>query len=378
IDHSASNLYGKIDLTRVGYDGVPDASGPILRMSSGNITEGTKQDPTGNGPNALKADWHDDSRIGLGSDRSTGIITGEQTIVFPSINITVKAGEAGTTVRPMLRSSHAAPQVPNPNPDPIPLDIDHGLVMGEPGYITPPETVSADGLSSAYGYPENFFTFQTDYGFGDGKTENFVMQTNRSVRCGPQDLPNSLRGDNAGGAPLTTIEVGSTETDTNPDFDAPLGTNFLAGPDQGTADDSPIYGLDGRVVDIVDNGTASGTPVQMWDYTGAENQRWIVTSANQIINPHTGKCLDVVDAASGDSFPNAAPVQISDCGGQKSQQWLVDDAVIDGNPIGGAIINAPSGKCLDVTDNESANSARLQIWDCTGGPNQQWNFPPRS
>ncbi|MET8772936.1 RICIN domain-containing protein, partial [Streptomyces sp. NPDC004658] len=30
-------------------------------------------------------------------------------------------------------------------------------------------------------------------------------------------------------------------------------------------------------------------------------------------------------------------------------------------------------KCLDVTDNNSANGTRIQIWSCTGGANQKWN-----
>ncbi|WP_084721911.1 RICIN domain-containing protein [Rhodococcus marinonascens] len=33
-----------------------------------------------------------------------------------------------------------------------------------------------------------------------------------------------------------------------------------------------------------------------------------------------------------------------------------------------------ANKFLDVTDSESANGARLQLWDCTGGFNQQWNI----
>ncbi|WP_245813674.1 RICIN domain-containing protein [Rhodococcus marinonascens] len=140
--------------------------------------------------------------------------------------------------------------------------------------------------------------------------------------------------------------------------------------------DSPIYGLDGRVLDIVDDGTVSGTPVQMWDHTGAENQQW-KKIGNQIVNPHTQKCLDVVEAVNGsDPFPNGAPIQISDCGSQTSEQWRMADEVTDGNPVGGAIINIPSEKCLDVTDNVSANGTRLQLWDCTGAFNQQFNFPP--
>jgi len=36
------------------------------------------------------------------------------------------------------------------------------------------------------------------------------------------------------------------------------------------------------------------------------------------------------------------------------------------------IVNIAANKCLDVTDNNSANGTRLQIWECGGGANQKW------
>lgn len=30
------------------------------------------------------------------------------------------------------------------------------------------------------------------------------------------------------------------------------------------------------------------------------------------------------------------------------------------------------GKCLDVVDRGPANGTRVQLWDCTAGPNQRW------
>lgn len=38
-------------------------------------------------------------------------------------------------------------------------------------------------------------------------------------------------------------------------------------------------------------------------------------------------------------------------------------------------MNPVSGKCLDVTDKSTANGARLQIWTCAGGTNQQFHLP---
>jgi hypothetical protein len=38
-------------------------------------------------------------------------------------------------------------------------------------------------------------------------------------------------------------------------------------------------------------------------------------------------------------------------------------------------VNTGSGKCLDATNNSSANGNQLQIWTCTGAANQQWKVP---
>lgn len=38
----------------------------------------------------------------------------------------------------------------------------------------------------------------------------------------------------------------------------------------------------------------------------------------------------------------------------------------------GTIVNAYSGKCLDLPDGNAFNGANLQVWDCNGMFNQQW------
>ncbi|WP_072690923.1 RICIN domain-containing protein [Rhodococcus marinonascens] len=151
---------------------------------------------------------------------------------------------------------------------------------------------------------------------------------------------------------------------------------------------SPLYGLNGRVADILDHGTASGTPVQMWDLTGAENQQWTLFPvprppgqlSQQLYNEISQKCLAATEQPNpGDPYPNGTPVELQDCASAGSaDSWVLDDAVTDGSPGGGALANFPSERCLDVIDNVSANGVRLQLWDCTGGFNQKWNFPPTS
>lgn len=39
-----------------------------------------------------------------------------------------------------------------------------------------------------------------------------------------------------------------------------------------------------------------------------------------------------------------------------------------------AIIGYGSGRCIDVTGGAYQSNPQLQIWTCTGGPNQQWRF----
>jgi len=35
-------------------------------------------------------------------------------------------------------------------------------------------------------------------------------------------------------------------------------------------------------------------------------------------------------------------------------------------------VNPQANKCLDVTGVNSADGTPLQLWTCTGGPNQKW------
>jgi hypothetical protein len=37
--------------------------------------------------------------------------------------------------------------------------------------------------------------------------------------------------------------------------------------------------------------------------------------------------------------------------------------------------NPASGRCLDATGPSSADGTPLQIWDCAGSANQQWQLP---
>lgn len=79
---------------------------------------------------------------------------------------------------------------------------------------------------------------------------------------------------------------------------------------------------------------------------------------------HSGKCLDVADNSSADS---AAVVQWT-CNGGLNQQWRLTDA---GSGYV-TVVAQHSGKCLDVANASTAAGAYVNQYYCNGGTNQQW------
>lgn len=57
-------------------------------------------------------------------------------------------------------------------------------------------------------------------------------------------------------------------------------------------------------------------------------------------------------------------MQIWDCHGGANQQW---DFWADGT-----IRNRQTGKCLEVANFGTENGSSIQMWDCHGGSNQKW------
>ncbi len=76
-----------------------------------------------------------------------------------------------------------------------------------------------------------------------------------------------------------------------------------------------------------------------------------------------GKCLDIV----GNGTANFSKVQLWDCGGAGGQQWRAQ--------ANGSLLNPQSGRCLDDPSGNTADGAQLQIYDCTGQSPQVWKTP---
>ncbi|MEV0531078.1 non-reducing end alpha-L-arabinofuranosidase family hydrolase [Kitasatospora sp. NPDC050463] len=73
----------------------------------------------------------------------------------------------------------------------------------------------------------------------------------------------------------------------------------------------------------------------------------------------SGRCLDVPNAGQADG----TGLQIYDCSGGTNQQWT---------STSGNQLTVYGNKCLDVPGHATTAGTKVQIWACSGGANQQW------
>ncbi|HST81247.1 MAG TPA: ricin-type beta-trefoil lectin domain protein [Kineosporiaceae bacterium] len=74
------------------------------------------------------------------------------------------------------------------------------------------------------------------------------------------------------------------------------------------------------------------------------------------------RCLDVP----GVSTTNGAKLTLWNCNGGSNQQWSYNSTTKE--------LQVYGNKCLDGDNHGTVNGTRAVIWDCTGAANQQWNL----
>jgi hypothetical protein len=72
-------------------------------------------------------------------------------------------------------------------------------------------------------------------------------------------------------------------------------------------------------LDINGDGTATGTPVELWDCNGVGGQKWVQQSDGSLLNPQSGLCLD---DPSGNTA-NGTRLQIWTCNGSGAQKFAL-------------------------------------------------------
>ncbi|MFF4113634.1 non-reducing end alpha-L-arabinofuranosidase family hydrolase [Streptomyces sp. NPDC001714] len=164
-----------------------------------------------------------------------------------------------------------------------------------------------------------------------------------------------------------------------PAYDAALTTLGGAGGTSGTTSGGDItsgtvYTLSdvaaGRVLDQPAGQNGNGTPLQVWDASGAANQQWRATKNGDgsytLTNVASGRVLD----EPGGQTANGTKPLVWDNNGGANQHWKAARNS-DGSYT---LTNVASGRALETPGGQTANGTTVQIWDSNGGANQHWNF----
>jgi Ricin-type beta-trefoil lectin domain/Glycosyl hydrolases family 16 len=129
----------------------------------------------------------------------------------------------------------------------------------------------------------------------------------------------------------------------------------------GTGTTGPITGYQGLCVDVRGANSANFTPVQVYTCNSTNAQQWTVVQAGSTLQA-LGKCMDI----NGGGTADGTTVDLYTCNNTGAQVFIPQS--------NGSLYNPQSNKCLDDTG-YGGSGTQLQIWDCSGNANQQWNLP---
>src|SRR2546421_2353901 len=129
---------------------------------------------------------------------------------------------------------------------------------------------------------------------------------------------------------------------------------FVPGADAAITGSALVNPKSGKCLD------ASATQVVIQTCTGGASQSWTSTAANELRTSRG--CL----AASGGGTGNGTKLVIATCSGASSQKWRMNSNL--------TITGTPSGKCVDVFGNGTADGTIVELWSCktAGNNNQRW------
>ncbi|MFC0568607.1 ricin-type beta-trefoil lectin domain protein [Plantactinospora siamensis] len=202
--------------------------------------------------------------------------------------------------------------------------------------------------------------------YGGGENQGNWTVTNNWSTNGSTNVSNGDRGNVVSGNTVVSNGNWPAGAQTVMNNAGPQGSSPTTPPPTGGPTTPPpgggqqiVGGQSGRCVDVPNSTTTNGTQVQLWDCSGATNQRFTYTTGKQL-QVYGTKCLD----ANGRGTTNGTTVIIWDCNGQTNQQWNLN--------ANGTITGVQSGLCLDANGAGTTNGTKLILWSCNGGANQQW------
>jgi hypothetical protein len=125
-------------------------------------------------------------------------------------------------------------------------------------------------------------------------------------------------------------------------------------------------------VDVCNNSQSNGNCVQQYSSWNSSSQKFYIRAngSNWMISMHdnAAKCFGLVSNQTG----NGTAVEIQDCNaGNSLQTWTAVPVSGMTNTYQFKNVGA-SGRCMNVTGQSTANSARISVWDCYGQNNEKF------
>ncbi|MEU4167047.1 arabinofuranosidase catalytic domain-containing protein [Streptomyces sp. NPDC026665] len=198
-------------------------------------------------------------------------------------------------------------------------------------------------------------------GYPTDAAENAVQANIVSVGySGQTNVPNGPQG-TVGGPGGQCVDVAADDTGVNGAAVQLWNCQSYAEDQFWTHNAGGSLGTIGRCLDIIGNGTANGTQVELWDCNGVGGQKWVQRADGSLFNPQSGRCLDSPNGATA----NGTRLRIWDCNGSAAQRFAVN---------AGAPVIGPAGTCADVAgDDNGSNATAVQLWNCQSyAVDQHW------
>jgi hypothetical protein len=114
-----------------------------------------------------------------------------------------------------------------------------------------------------------------------------------------------------------------------------------------------------KCLDDTNNSTTPGSRARIWDCTSLPTT-WNVNPDGTIT--FSGLCLEVLSQGTA----NGSAVDVYTCNGGSNQKWTYTN---------NTLVGTQSGKCITIPGSNTANGTNLDIETCGTGSNQKWNLP---
>ncbi|WP_225447486.1 RICIN domain-containing protein [Streptacidiphilus sp. PB12-B1b] len=120
----------------------------------------------------------------------------------------------------------------------------------------------------------------------------------------------------------------------------------------------------GKCLDVTNDATTPGSPVQLYDCNGTGAQQWQADNG-ELPNPQSGLCLNDSTATS--------LLDINTCTNTRTQWFSLPPGAGGAGPTG-PVTSGITGKCLDVFDGNSVDLTPADLYDCNSTAAQQWSL----